>query len=312
MKFRVLGQSDLNLSRIGIGAWAMGGKWEWGWGAQDDQDSITTIRHALESGINWIDTAPVYGLGHSEEVVGKALKGLSKLPYVFTKCGFRWDENQEITPTLKAQSIREEVESSLKRLDIERIDLYQIHWPNPEEEIEEAWEAMAALQKEGKLRYLGVSNHSIEQMEKLARIAPITSLQPPYSLVNRQNESEVMPYCLEHNIGVINYSPMGSGILTGKMTRERIQSLEEGDWRKKAEDFVEPKLTRNLEIVEKLSAVAAKHQCSVAEVAIAWTLHNPALTAAIVGMRNPVQVDGVIGGASLELSAEDIQLIESV
>ncbi len=312
MNYKKLGNSDMEISRIGIGAWAIGGKWEWGWGAQDDRDSINTIQHALTKGINWIDTAPVYGLGHSEEVVGKAIKGLSEKPLIFTKCSFTWNDHGEITPSLKAENIRREVEDSLRRMDIECIDLYQIHWPNPEEEIEEGWQTMVDLKKEGKIRYLGVSNHSIDQMKRLQAIAPITSQQPPYSLVNRSYEDELLPFCQENNTGVICYSPMGSGILTGKMTRERIDALEEGDWRKNAEDFKEPKLNRNLQIVEKLIEVGNQYGCSAAEVAIAWVLKNPSVTAAIVGMRSPEQADGVIGGATLELTPQDIDLIESV
>ena len=308
---RTLGQTDLNITVLGIGAWAMGGKWEWGWGAQDDQDSIRTIHHALNQGINWIDTAPVYGLGHSEVVVGKAIKSLSTKPLIFTKCGFRWNDKQEITPSLIGKSVREEVEASLRRLQIEQIDLYQIHWPNPEAQIEDAWATMSELKQEGKIRYIGVSNHSIEQMQKLETIAHIDSLQPPYSLLNRDYESEVLPWCKNNQSGVICYSPMASGMLTGKMTRERIAALVD-DWRKDAPDFTEPKLTRNLHVVDKLREVASKHNCAVSEVALAWVLKNSAVTGAITGMRNPEQVDGVIGAADLKLDDEDIRLIESV
>ncbi|MGY5450351.1 aldo/keto reductase [Agarivorans sp. MS3-6] len=312
MELVPLGNSDLQITRIGLGAWAMGGLWQWGWGTQQDQDSINTIQHALSLGINWIDTAPVYGHGHSEKVVGRAIKGLSTKPLIFSKCGFNWDQHNNIEPCLKAASIKVEVEHSLKRLQVDTIDLYQIHWPNPAEDIEEAWQAMVELQHQGKIRYLGVSNHSVEQMESLQKIAPISSIQPPYSLINRDCEAQLLPYCQQHNTGVICYSPMGSGLLTGKMTRERIAALGEDDWRKTADAFNPPQLNHNLNIVEALKQVATKHQASAGEVAIAWTLKHPAITAAIVGMRTPEQADGVIRGASLQLDAEDIDLIESV
>ncbi|GAB1621198.1 aldo/keto reductase [Agarivorans albus] len=312
MELARLGNSDLDISRIGLGAWAMGGKWQWGWGSQQDEDSIATIQHALSLGINWIDTAPVYGLGHSEEVVGKAIKSLSEKPLIFSKCGFNWDAQNNIEPCLKAASVKQEVENSLKRLQVETIDLYQIHWPNPAEDIEEAWQAMLELKQQGKIRYLGVSNHSIEQMQSLQKIAPINSMQPPYSLINRECETELLPYCLQNNAGVICYSPMGSGLLTGKMSAERIAAMGDDDWRKKADDFNEPKLSHNLKIVAALQQVAEKHQVSAAEVAIAWTLKHPAITGAIVGMRSPEQADGVIKGASLNLDKQDIALIESV
>ncbi|WP_411994687.1 aldo/keto reductase [Agarivorans sp. DSG3-1] len=312
MELARLGNSELEITRIGLGAWAMGGLWQWGWGAQQDQDSIDTIQHALSLGINWIDTAPVYGLGHSEKIVGKAIKGLSNKPLIFSKCGFNWDQQQNIQPCLKAASIKQEVEDTLKRLQVETIDLYQIHWPNPAEDIEEAWQAMAELQQQGKIRYLGVSNHSLEQMEALQKIAPIHAMQPPYSLINRDCEEQLLPYCQQNNTGVICYSPMGSGLLTGKMTRQRIAAMGDDDWRKNADDFNEPKLSHNLKIVEALSQVAAKYQVSAAEVAIAWALNHPAITGAIVGMRSPEQADGVIRGASVQLDTYDIALIESV
>ncbi|MEE1673831.1 aldo/keto reductase [Agarivorans aestuarii] len=312
MELARLGNSDLEITRIGLGAWAMGGKWQWGWGAQQDEDSIATIQHALSLGINWIDTAPVYGLGHSEKVVGKAIKGLAQKPLIFSKCGFNWDAKSNIEPCLKAASVKKEVENSLKRLQVETIDLYQIHWPNPAEDIEEAWQAMAELKQQGKIRYLGVSNHTVEQMQSLQKIAPINCMQPPYSLINRDCETELLPYCQQHNAGVICYSPMGSGLLTGKMTAERIAAMGDDDWRKKADDFNEPKLSHNLKIVAALLQVAERHQVSAAEVAIAWTLKHPAITGAIVGMRSPEQANGVIKGASLKLDEQDIALIESV
>ena len=313
MEKRILGSSDMNITRIGLGAWAIGGGWQWGWGPQGDSDSIKTIRRALELGINWIDTAAVYGLGKSEEVVGRALKEVSAKPFVFTKCGLRWKENnpkRTAYPKLKASSVREEAENSLRRLNIDVIDLYQMHWPNPPEDIEEAWTEMAKLKEEGKVRWIGVSNHSREQMEKLSRIAPVTSLQPPYHLLARNIEKDILPYCLEKKIGTIVYSPMASGLLTGKMTRERIKSLPDDDWRKHDTNFNEPQLTRNLELVGRLNEIAKAKGVTTAEIAIAWTLKNPAVTAAIVGMRRPDQPDGVIRGAEVKLAAEDIKYIE--
>lgn len=311
MKFAKLGTTDLSISRVGLGAWAIGGPWQWGWGKQDDADSIATIHYALDKGVNWIDTAPVYGLGHSEQVVGQAIKGLSERPLIFTKCGFIWDEQREVTPSLTGKSVRAEVEASLQRLGVDCIDLYQIHWPNPEEQIEQAWQTMLDLKQEGKLRYLGVSNHSIEQMQRLEAIGHIDSQQPPYSLVNRAYEQEILPWCRQNGTGVIVYSPMGSGLLTGAMTRERIANMADDDWRKNSDEFNEPKLTSNLAIVERLKQVAEKHSATAGEVAIAWTLSNRSVSGAIVGMRSPKQVDGVVGGASLVLDEADLNLIES-
>ncbi|MDG5813848.1 aldo/keto reductase [Chitinispirillales bacterium ANBcel5] len=314
MEKRRLGNSDMEITRIGLGAWAIGGSWQFGWGPQDDKESLNTILKAIEGGINWIDTAAVYGLGHSEEVVGKAIKQLgSQAPLIFTKCGLRWKENsskRSAFPILKKESVREEIEGSLKRLDIETIDLYQIHWPRPPEDIEEAWSEMVKLKEEGKVRWIGVSNHNVEQMEKLNQIAPVTTLQPPYNLLNRSVEEEILPYCAEKNIGTIIYSPMASGLLSGKMTPERIKALPNDDWRKWSDNFKEPALSRNLTLVQKLSSIAKEKGVTTAEVAIAWTLKNPAVTAAIVGMRKPEQVNEVIGGSDFTLTDEDIKRIE--
>ena len=308
---RTLGNSDLQLTPIGYGAWAIGGgNWEYGWGPQDDDDSLHTIEHALDSGINWIDTAAIYGLGHSEEIVGKALRGRAQMPYVFTKCSMRWTPHRKIYRSLKAGSLQEEIEDSLRRLRLERIDLYQIHWPNPEDEIEEAWETLAKFQQEGKIRYMGVSNFSVEQMKRVQKIAPITSLQPPYSLLRRDIEAEILPFCREHNIGVINYSPMVSGLLTGKMTVERVNNMPEDDFRKRSPNFNEPKLSRNLALAEVLGAIGSAHGVEPGVVAIAWTLRNPAITAAIVGARRPDQVDGVLPAASFRLSEDEAASIE--
>ena len=307
-----LGNSDLHLTPIGYGAWAIGGgNWEFAWGSQDDEESVKTIERAIDSGLNWIDTAAIYGLGHSEEIVAKALKNIHTKPYVFTKCSMRWQDDRQIYRSLKANSVREELENSLRRLNIDVIDLYQIHWPNPEDEIEEGWETLARLQQEGKVRYIGVSNFNVEQMKRTQKIAPITSLQPPYSLLNRNIEPEILPFCRENNIGVINYSPMVSGLLTGKMTAERIAQMPADDWRKRSPNFNEPKLSRNLKLVELLREIGNAHGVEPGVIAIAWTLRHPAITAAIVGARRPDQVDGVLPAATLRLTDEEAGRIES-
>jgi aryl-alcohol dehydrogenase-like predicted oxidoreductase len=311
LETRQLGNSDLHITRIGFGAWAIGGgNWEFAWGAQDDTESVKTIERALDLGINWIDTAAIYGLGHSEEIVAKALKHAAQKPYVFTKCSMRWTEDRQIYRSLKAGSIQEEIEASLARLRVDTIDLYQVHWPNPEDEIEEGWEMLARLQQQGKVRYIGVSNFNVEQIKRAQKIAPVTSLQPPYSLLNRNVEAEILPYCLEHNIGVINYSPMSSGLLTGKMTAERIHAMPEDDWRKRSANFKEPKLSRNLKLVELLREIAQAYNVEPGAVAVAWTLKHPAVTAAIVGARRPDQVDGTIPAAGLVLRPEELARIE--
>lgn len=310
MQKRQLGNSDLLITPIGLGAWAMGGGgWEYGWGPQEDRDSITAIHEGLDQGINWIDTAAVYGLGHSEEVVARALKGRNHRPYVFTKCSMVWNAAREIGHSLQAESIRYECEASLRRLNVDTIDLYQIHWPNPEEEIEEGWTELARLQEEGKVRHIGVSNFNAEQMQRAQAIAPITSLQPPYSLLARQAEGEILEFAALHNIGVIVYSPMYSGLLSGKMTRERIARLPLDDWRRDNRNFQEPLLSLNLELVEVLREIGRRHGVTAGEVAIAWTLNNPAVTAAIVGVRNPEQVSGIIGAGEFRLSASEIEEI---
>jgi aryl-alcohol dehydrogenase-like predicted oxidoreductase len=314
---RQLGNSDLQITAIGFGAWAIGGgDWKFSWGPQDDNESIGAIQHALDLGINWIDTAAVYGLGHSEKVVARALKGRAQKPYIFTKCSLLWDEDtnakrNEIGHSLKRDSIRKELEDSLRRLQVDTIDLYQIHWPNPEEEIEEGWETLARLKEEGKVRWIGVSNFSIAQMERIAKIAPITSLQPPYSMLNRHVEEEVLPYCRQHNIGVINYSPMLSGMLTGAMSKERMAKLPPDDWRRNNVRFQEPHLSRNLRVADLLKEIGKPHGRTAGEVAIAWTLRNPAITAAIVGARSARQVDGVIGALDFRLRTEEIDRIEA-
>ena len=308
----LLGNSDMMITKIGLGTWAIGGPWEYGWGHQEDVNSIRTIHKALDHGINWIDTAAVYGLGHSEEVIGRVLKERSNNPYIFSKCSIVWDKRGRTKNSLKADSIREEIEASLKRMNVDVIDLYQIHWPNPEQDIEEGWETLARLKQEGKVRYIGVSNFSVSQMQKIRSIAPITSLQPPYSLLNRSVEEKILPYCLKQNIGVIVYSPMSAGLLTGKMTRERIKNLPPDDWRIRSEEFKEPRLSHNLKLVELMRDIAENKEFTIAEVAIAWTLKNPAVTAAIVGMRSPNQIEGVIHAPEITLDNRDIECIEII
>jgi aryl-alcohol dehydrogenase-like predicted oxidoreductase len=312
MQTKPLGNSDLHITPIGFGAWAIGGGgWAFGWGAQDDQDSIEAIQRSLDLGVNWIDTAAIYGLGHSEEVVAKALKGRTNRPYIFTKCSMIWNEKGEISRSLKADSMRREVEASLRRLNIETIDLYQIHWPSPEPEIEEGWATLAKLKDEGKIRHIGVSNFNIEQLQRAQAIAPVTSLQPPYSLINRKVESEVLPFCQQHHIGVIVYSPMQSGLLTGAMNSERVANMPNDDWRKQSNEFQEPRLSRNLKLVETLRRIGQEHEKSPGEVAIAWTLNNPTVTAAIVGGRNGKQVEGIIGAGEFRLDKSALEKIST-
>lgn len=319
MNTRQLGTTDLHLTRIGFGAWAIGGEWRFGWGPQDDTASVTAIRRAIDHGVNWIDTAAAYGLGHSEEVVARALRDVPRAqrPYVFTKCSLVWDDSRVVSHNLTAASIRQEVEDSLRRLEVERIDLYQVHWPRWKAQptpapgsVEEAWTTLAELQQAGKLRHIGVSNFTVADLNVARRIAPVASLQPPYSLLRRDVERELLPYCQEHGLGVLVYSPMLSGLLTGAMTRERIARLPDGDWRRTNMEFQEPRLSKNLALVEVLRAVGARHERAPGEVAIAWVLRHPAVTAAIVGGRSADQVDGVVGAAGLELSSDDVARIE--
>ncbi len=288
-----------------------GGGWQFAWGPQDDRASIEAIHAALDGGINWIDTAAVYGLGHSEEVVARALEGVSNRPYVFTKCERKWDEKRMIYPSLKEDSIRRECEDSLRRLKVETIDLYQVHWPQPDEEIEEGWATLARLREEGKVRWIGVSNFNVAQMERCRAIAPITSLQPPYSAVSPEVAADVLPYCQKHQIGVIVYSPMKSGLLSGTMTRERVAALPNDDFRRRAPAFQEPQLSRNLELAETMAQIGARHGVQAGVVAIAWTLRNPATTAAIVGMRSAAQARGVLPALEFRLSDEEYIEIEA-
>jgi len=313
MQTRTLGSSDLSITRVGYGAWAIGGPgWEYAWGPQKDEDSIAAIVRSLELGVNWIDTAAVYGLGHSEEVVAKALAGWTgNRPYVFTKCGLVWDTQGRLSRKFTAESVRRECEDSLRRLKADTIDLYQVHWPPENDvELEEGWAELAALKREGKVRWTGVSNFSVEQMKRAQAVASVTSLQPPYSLVRRGAEDRILPFCKKENIGVIVYAPMASGLLTGTMTRERAAGLPENDWRRRSPEFNEPKLTGNLALVERLRVVGERHGRAPGEVAIAWTLRNAAVTGAIVGARSVDQAEGVMQAAQFQLSTADIDEIE--
>jgi aryl-alcohol dehydrogenase-like predicted oxidoreductase len=311
METRLLGNSDLAITPIGIGAWAIGGAgWTGSMGPQNDSDSIPAIHAALDRGLNWIDTAALYGLGHSEEMVARAIQGRSPKPYVFTKCERVWDTERNIGVCLKAESVRRECEDSLRRLKIDVIDLYQIHWPEPDRDIEEGWTELARLKKEGKVRWIGVSNFSVEQMKRAQAIAPITSLQPPYSVVRREIEQEILPFCLSQNIGVIVYSPMYAGLLTGAMTRERVANFLPEDWRRNLPGFSEPALSHNLRVVEQLREIGKDHGRSPGEIAIAWTLNHPAVTGAIVGFRTAQQVAGIIGAADFRLNRTEFSRIE--
>ena len=308
------GKTELEITPVGFGAWAIGGGgWAAAWGPQDDDEAVGAIRRAVELGINWVDTAAVYGLGHSEELVARALKNVPEAdrPYVFTKCSLVWDEDGDISNVLKKDSVKRECEESLGRLQVDVIDLYQIHWPRPDEEIEEGWEALAELKDEGKVRHIGVSNFDDGQMKRANAMAPVETLQPPYNMLRRDVEDEILPYARENDIGVIVYSPMASGLLTGKMTRERVENMPSDDWRRNNEQFNDPRLSKNLDLVEKLREIGQRHDKSPAEVAIAWTLRHPAVSAAIVGGRRPDQVDGIVGAADFRLSEDEIDEIET-
>jgi aryl-alcohol dehydrogenase-like predicted oxidoreductase len=306
-----LGETGLEITRVGFGAWAIGGGgWEFGWGPQQDDESIAAIHRALEQGINWIDTAAAYGFGHSEQVVGRALAGVEPRPLVFTKCSLLEGRGRTVVHSLRRDSILREANASLERLGIDAIDLYQIHWPDPAEDIEEGWAALAELKEQGLVRHIGVSNFDVDQLRVIQAIAPVETLQPQYSLIERDVEREILPFAEHEGIGVIVYSPMGSGMLTGRMTRERIEQLADDDWRKRDERFREPELSRNLELVDRLTAVAERHDTTPGAVAIAWTLRNPAVDGAITGFRHPDQVDPLVIAASLELTDGDLDEIE--
>jgi aryl-alcohol dehydrogenase-like predicted oxidoreductase len=311
LKTTNLGDTGLEITRVGFGAWAIGGgDWEFGWGPQDDEQSIATIHHALEHGINWIDTAAAYGFGRSEQIVGRALEGLAERPYVFTKCSLLEGAHHKVAHSLKRDSILREAEASLARLGVDAIDLYQIHWPIPVVDIEEGWAALAELKQQGLVRHIGVSNFDVEQLRRIGQIAPVETLQPQYSLIEREVEQEILPFVERERIGVIVYSPMGSGMLTGRMTRQRIERLAENDWRKHDERFNEPQLSRHLELVDRLEHVAERYDTTAGAVAVAWTLRNPAVDGAIVGFRRPDQIDPILIATNLELTNQDIAEIE--
>ena len=305
-----LGNSELEITKVGLGTWAMGGPWQFGWGKQDDNLAITAIIEAIDSGINWIDTAPAYGLGHSEELIGRALKEMSSKPMIATKCGLLWNDRREKVNCLDPDSIINECHQSLKRLEIETIDLYQMHWPVPDVKIQEAWEAMAKLVKQGKVRYLGVSNFSLEQIKRLQPIYPVTSFQPPYSMLHRDIEDQLLSFCADNSIGVIAYSPMQKGLLTGKFDHQRLAQLSSDDHRKKDHDFTEPSFSATLQLIEKLRPIAERNQCTLAQFSIAWVLRRPEITAAIVGARKPGQISETASAADIILGAEDIERIE--
>jgi aryl-alcohol dehydrogenase-like predicted oxidoreductase len=311
LRTTALGETGLEITRVGFGAWAIGGGgYDWGWGSQEDEDSIATIHHALELGVNWIDTAAQYGFGHSERVVGRALAGLDRRPYVFTKGGQPEGPGRTTIQSLRRESLMREVHGSLERLGIDAIDLYQIHWPIPDDQIEEGWSTLAELKEQGLVRHIGVSNFDVEQLRRAGAIAPVETLQPPYSLVAREAEDEILPFAQREGIGVIVYSPMGSGLLSGSMTRERIEALPEDDWRRRSERFREPQLSQNLELVERLRRVARRYETTPGAVAVAWTLRNPAVDGAIAGFRRPDQVDPILVAANIDLDEDDIATIE--
>jgi aryl-alcohol dehydrogenase-like predicted oxidoreductase len=311
LKTTQLGQTGMEITRIGLGAWAIGGGgWEFGWGPQDDEESIAAIHHALEQGINWIDTAAAYGFGRSERTVGRALEGVAARPFVFTKCSLLEGPGRTVAHSLKRDSVLREAEASVERLGVDAIDLYQIHWPIPDEDIEEGWAALAELKQQGLVRHIGVSNFDVDQLRRVQQIAPVETLQPQYSLIERAVETELLPFAEREGIGAIVYSPMGSGLLTGRMTRERIEGLADDDWRKRDERFNEPRLSQNLALVARLDAVADRHDTTPGAVAVAWALRHPAVDGAIVGFRRPDQVDGILPAANLELTNQDITELE--
>ena len=315
MRTRKLGYTDLRLTTMGLGTWAIGGGgWQWGWGPQDDAESIAALQRGLDLGINWIDTAAAYGLGRAEEVVGRAIAGRRGEVIVATKCGLVWDEGStEVYGRLTAESIRAECEASLRRLNVDVIDLYQIHWPIDEEHLEEAWSTISDLIQEGKVRYAGVSNFSVAQLKRIQPLHPLASLQPPYSMLERGVEEELLPYCAANDIGLVVYSPMQTGLLTGKYTKERIASLPDEDWRKdRNPHFQEPALSANLALVEKLRPIAERNGRTLAQLAIAWVLRRPEVTAAIVGSRRPSQIEGTAPAGDWVLSAEDIAEIDAL
>jgi len=302
----------LNLTTVGLGTWAIGGPWQFGWGPQDDNEAVKAVIKAIELGINWIDTAAIYGCGHSEELVGKALKEIRTKPIVATKCSLLWNEKREKVSCLKAKSIKKECEDSLKRLGIETIDLYQMHWPEPQSDLEEGWGAMAQLQKEGKVRYIGVSNYNVAQLEIIGKVAPVASLQPAYNMFRRDIEKELLLYCKKNNIGVVAYSPMCRGLLTGKFNKQYLKTLAPDDHRLKSGEFNEPQFSINLEFVEKIKPIAQRNNKTIAQLAIAWVLRRPEVTSAIVGARKPSQIEETYSAGDFKLSKKDITEIETL
>lgn len=312
MKTRKLGKTDLELTTVGLGTWAIGGPWQFGWGPQDDEDAVEAIVAAVECGINWIDTAPVYGLGHSEVLVGQALKQMKQKPIIATKCGLRWNDNQEKVSNLEPESIKRECQESLERLDIDQIDLYQMHWPQPNSKIEEAWEAMAEMVEKGYVKYIGVSNFSVEQIERVKTIHPVVSLQPPYSMIKRNIEKELLGYCGRNDIGVVIYSPMQRGLLTGKYDKEKVQQLPDDDHRKRSPEFKDPMLSATLELLDDVRPIAEKYGLTLAQFAVAWTLIRPEVTSAIVGARRPDQIEETSKAAGVEFNNEDVNRIKEL
>ena len=312
MQTRQLGYTDLKLTTVALGTWAMGGPWQFGWGPQDDNLATATILNAIDKGINWIDTAPIYGMGHSEELIGKVLKQTSQRPFIATKCGMLWDDKRRKVSHLKRESIRRECHDSLKRLGVETIDLYQIHWPQPDQDVEQAWEEMVKLTQEGKLWYIGVSNFSIDQIKRIQKIAPVASLQPPYSMLHREVEDELLGYCAQNNIGVVVYSPMQRGLLTGKFNPERLAALPLDDHRRRNPDFIEPRFSATLELVEQLRPIAERNGKTLAQLAISWVLRRSEITAAIAGARRPDQIEETAPASDWILADEDIEKIETL
>jgi len=314
MQTRTLGSSGLQLSTIGLGTWAMGGSgWKFAWGQQDDEASVRSIHAALDAGVNWIDPAAVYGLGHAEAIVGQAIRGRRDSVVVATKCGRVWDpETREIGKRLRRESVLGEAEASLKRLGLETIDLYQVHWPEPDEEIEEGWAAVAELVRAGKVRYAGVCNFSIAQLERAQAIHPIASLQPPYSMLRREIEAEILPWCERHGVGVVAYSPMQAGLLTGRFTAARAAGLGEDDWRSRHPLFLEPQLSATLRLVDRLRPMAAALGVTVSQLALAWVLRLPAVTSAIAGARTPEQIQETVKGGDVVLPEPVVAEIEAL
>lgn len=312
MRTRKLGNSELELTTVGFGAWAIGGPWEFGWGPQDDNESIAAIHTGLDEGINWIDTAPAYGHGHSEEIVGKVLKDVPQKPIIATKCGIIWDKTRDKITWLREKSIINECHQSLKRLGVDVIDLYHMHWGKPDEQIEEGIGAMAKLQEQGKIRYIGVSNFTVGQIERARKVAEIVSLQPPYSMLHRETEKELLGYCGENNIGVVAYSPMHKGLLTGKYTEQRVNELAADDHRRRDPEFKGEKFKATLELVDELRPIAERNGITLAQLAIAWVLRRKEVTAAIVGARKPSQTKETAPASEIDLSREDIEQIEGL